>query len=85
LSVQMSMKIRVLFFGATASVIGAREIEKVTLDNSSPADVISELKTEHPGLSSLKLLIALNEEYVRPDVRMNDGDELAIFTQVSGG
>jgi molybdopterin converting factor small subunit len=79
------MKVRVLFFGATASSVGTRELDAVLDEPKSPADILSELATDHPDLKSHKLLFAVNEEYVDSNRPLNDGDELAIFTAVSGG
>ena len=80
------MKIRVLFFGATADLVGKREVDATLGDDAaSPVDVVHWLAVEHPGLGARRLLFAVNEEYVTPTTRLNDGDELAIFTPVSGG
>lgn len=78
-------KIRVLFFGATAAIVGSHEATATIEEDDSPAGVLERLVASHPELSSRKLHFAVNEEYVSGDSRLNDGDELAIFTQVSGG
>jgi molybdopterin converting factor small subunit len=46
---------------------------------------VQRLVGDHPGLGIRRLLFAVNEEYVSPTARLKDGDELAIFTAVSGG
>jgi sulfur-carrier protein len=77
--------VKILFFGATAEAAGARE---ENLDLSGMTTVGEALKTilnRHPRLSGHKLLIAVNEEYVSPETFLNVGDELAVFTAVSGG
>jgi molybdopterin converting factor small subunit len=79
------MKIRVLFFGATAAAAGKRKIDAVVDGGACPADVLTQLSTQLPGLRSRKLLFAVNEKYVDGHVQLNDGDELAIFSPVSGG
>ena len=77
--------VKILFFGATAEAAGARE-ESLELNEVSNVDaVVRSLISRHPRLSGHKLLIAVNEEYVVPDTLLNDGDELAVFTAVSGG
>jgi len=40
---------------------------------------------EFPNLENGRFLFALNQEYATPGTRVADGDELAIFTPVSGG
>ena len=47
--------------------------------------IIEQLSHQHPSLAKYKLLIAVNEEYADADTVLNDGDEIAIFTAVSGG
>jgi molybdopterin converting factor small subunit len=79
------MKVRLLFFGATAALVGKREFETSLGEDDSPATVLERLAAEHPAIRSHKLLFAINQEYVGPDARLKNGDELAIFGAVSGG
>lgn len=79
------MKIKALFFGATADAANGREIDFVLEETSTAAELIERLTGEHPNLNRLKLLFAVNEQYVPPTTFLNDGDEIAIFTAVSGG
>jgi len=77
--------VKILFFGATADAAGTRE-EVLELKNvSDVGDAVETLLKRHPRLSGPKLLIAVNEEYVTSDTPLNEGDELALFTAVSGG
>ena len=77
--------VKVLFFGATADAAGTRE-EAIELRGSRfVSDALETLVSRHPRLSGHKLLIAVNEEYVAPETALSDGDELAVFTAVSGG
>jgi molybdopterin synthase sulfur carrier subunit len=78
------MSVRVLFFGATADVVGTREL---TFDAAgrSAADLCNDIAADHPMLSSHHLLISVNCEYTPNDTQLADGDEVAIFTPVSGG
>ena len=79
------MKFQVLFFGATADAVGSRELE-LNLDEETTAKaLIDQLSQQHPTLADHKLLIAVNEEYADPGTILNDGDEIALFTAVSGG
>lgn len=79
------MKVRVLFFGATAEAAGARSMEVDALPNSTSRAVFDRLLAEIPGLSAHKLLFSVNQEYSDGGDRLQAGDELAIFTAVSGG
>ena len=77
--------VKVLFFGATAEAAGAREATLELTNVSNVGDAMETLLDRHPRLSAHKLLIAVNEEYVAPETFLNEGDELAVFTAVSGG
>jgi len=79
------MIVKVLFFGATASDVGTR---KLKLDLPGPVtakDCFDDLLKTYPQLNKHKLLFSRNQEYVRGDELLGEGDELAIFTAVSGG
>jgi molybdopterin converting factor small subunit len=79
------MNVNVLFFGQTAEIVGLREVE-MPLDESTTANVAFEkiVKT-YPKLGENKLLFAVNQTYANGDEIIKNGDELAIFTAVSGG
>ena len=79
------MKINILFFGATADLTGSRKIERTVDSPVSADDVLRQVHDEFPDLRAHKLLFAVNEEYAAPESILKDGDELAIFTAVSGG
>ena len=79
------MSVRILFFGATADIVGSRE-KHVKLDRPMcSGEILEAVKADHPGLSNRKLLLSLNEEFAVGTEALSDGDELAIFTPVSGG
>jgi len=79
------MKVQVLFFGATALVIGEREIEFDLAEQTKAADALRQILKQFPQLERYSLLFALNQEYADGDEIIRNGDELAIFTAVSGG
>jgi sulfur-carrier protein len=79
------MEVSVLFFGQTAEIVGKREVE-MSFEESTTANVAFEKIVEkYPKLSENKLLFAVNQTYANGDEIINNGDELAIFTAVSGG
>ncbi|HEY0426734.1 MAG TPA: MoaD/ThiS family protein [Pyrinomonadaceae bacterium] len=79
------MKVQVLFFGATADEVGEREIE-IDLESAAQADaVFAQIVGKFPQLEKHSLLFAVNQEYANGDEIINEGDELAVFTAVSGG
>lgn len=79
------MKVQVLFFGATADAAGAREIEIDLPVNIRAADAFAQIAGKYPALKQHSLLFAVNQEYAKGDETIQSGDELAVFTAVSGG
>ena len=79
------MKVRVLFFGATADEMGQRSFELPFETDVGARYAFLDVVNRFPQLRKHKLLFAVNQEYVSDDRVLNDGDELAIFTAVSGG
>jgi molybdopterin converting factor small subunit len=79
------MKVSVLFFGATADEVGMREVEIDFPENTKAEDAFTEIINKYPRLANHKLLFAVNQEYATGDEIVRDGDELAVFTAVSGG
>ena len=79
------MKVQVLFFGATADATGEREIELDFADATKSCDAFRRIVSQYPQLERHKLLFAVNQEYANGDEIIGDGDELAVFTAVSGG
>ena len=79
------MVIQALFFGATADAAGIRST-KLDIDGEvTAAKVMDRILSDHPNLTRHKLHLAVNQEYVTGDVLLGDGDEVAVFTAVSGG
>ncbi len=79
------MSISVLFFGATADMVGARRIEIEAASGLTANGVLYDLNSRFSSLASHKLHISVNQEYAAGDQIVHDGDEIAIFTAVSGG
>lgn len=83
------MKVKVLFFGATADAVGKREIDFEPSEGAKVEDVFNEILNAFPGLRNnfdkSSLLLALNQEYANGGEIVRSGDEIAVFTPVSGG
>jgi molybdopterin converting factor small subunit len=79
------MKVQVLFFGATAEAVGTREIVFELPDGAKSDDAFAEIVSAYPNLKQHSLLFAVNQEYPDNDKIICNGDELAVFTAVSGG
>ncbi len=78
------MAIRVLFFGATAELVGKKEVAVLT-PGSTVAQIVERLFLEYPALTNLDLKFAVNHEFASRETPVGWCDELAIFTPVSGG
>ena len=79
------MSARVLFFGATAEIVGKRDIDIAVSDGFTTDAALKEILNRFPGLISHKLHISINQQYSTGNEIIHDGDELAVFTAVSGG
>lgn len=79
------INLKILFFGAIADAVGSRELELATDETTTARSLIEQISQQHPTLAKHKLLIAVNEEYAEAEAVLNDGDEIAVFTAVSGG
>ncbi len=79
------MKVKILFFGATAEAVGKREIEIDAKTGAKTGDVFRQIVADFPQLEKHSLLFAVNQEYSKGTETVKIGDELAIFTAVSGG
>ena len=79
------MSIQVLFFGATAAVTGKRQIEVEATNEAKAQEIFNQMLVDYPKLAAHRLLFSVNQRYARGDEIIRDGDELAVFTAVSGG
>lgn len=79
------IKVNVLFFGATADAVGTREVEFNFAADTKSETAFAEIKQRYPRLNEHKLLFAVNQEYANGGESIKNGDELAVFTAVSGG
>ncbi len=79
------INVSVLFFGATAESVGEKEI-KIDLEQEIKSrEAFARIIEKFPQLNRHPLLFSVNQEYATGDEIIKKGDELAIFTAVSGG
>ncbi len=81
------LTLNVLYFAHVRERVGtAREAVVLPVD-STVADAIAAIVARHPAVSPLlsSLRVALDGEFVGPDVPLHDGAELVLIPPVSGG
>ncbi len=79
------MGIQVLFFGATAEATGKRQITVEVPKDSKAKSAFDKMLSEYPQLTSHRLHFSINQQFATGDEILQDGDEVAIFSAVSGG
>jgi molybdopterin converting factor small subunit len=79
------MEIKVLFFGATADIACTRSKTFQVSSGAKAGTLLADVTAQYPALQQQRLLISVNQKYARGDSPLSQGDEVAIFTTVSGG
>jgi molybdopterin converting factor subunit 1 len=81
------MKIKVKFFAILRERVGASQILKELADGSTVGDLWHELQKDYAKLDvpGIRLLYAVNQNYVGSDHRLSDQDEVVFIPPVSGG
>ena len=80
------MNIQVLFFGIATDLVGKNSIPFQLKENATIKSLKEALLTEYSTLKNIHdFAIAVNEEYASDDLKINNGDVVAIIPPVSGG
>lgn len=81
------MKVQVKFFAILRERVGAAEITKELPEGSKVQYLWELLQKDYPQLPSakMKLLYAVNKDYVNGDRILKDLDEVVFIPPVSGG
>ena len=81
------MQVRLRYFAIIREALGRGEETRAVPEGTTAGDLFDLLATEQPRLARMKAttLLMVNQEYVGPDHRLRDGDELALIPPVSGG
>ena len=81
----VGIRVRVRLFAAYREAAGTNRLDESLPIGARVQDLLDALQPRVPALGKTKGLIAVNQEYVGPDFRLNDGDEVAFIPPVSGG
>jgi molybdopterin converting factor subunit 1 len=81
------MRIKVKFFAILRERAGTAEVIKEIGEGSTVSDLWQALQQDFPKLnvSGIRLLYAVNQNYVKPESQLNDQDEVVFIPPVSGG
>lgn len=81
------MKVRIKLFAILRERAGLSEVSKEIADGSTVADLWRQLQREYPRLDvpGIRLLYAVNQNYVGVDHKLSDNDEVVFVPPVSGG
>ncbi|HDN79239.1 MAG TPA: molybdopterin converting factor [Chloroflexi bacterium] len=81
------MRIKVKLFALYREKAGASELWLELPESASVRQALDKLGEEAPALQGLlnRALIAVSKRYVKPENKLQEGDELAVFPPVSGG
>ena len=81
------MTVTIVTFASLAEQLGFRRRAVELSDNATVQEAVDELTALYPTLSQTRdqVATAVNQTYVGPQHRLNDGDELALIPPVSGG
>ncbi|MGH7824685.1 MAG: molybdopterin converting factor subunit 1 [Candidatus Binatia bacterium] len=81
------MKVKVKFFAILRERAGVGEITKEVKSGCTVADLWSALQQDYPKLAvaGIRLLYAVNKNYVAPDHELKESDEIVFIPPVSGG
>lgn len=79
------MKVRVLYFASYAEAFGREKETRDLPAGATVADLVNAIRSEGGGRLPPAPLVAVNQRYVKPDVLLADGDEVALIPPVAGG
>ncbi len=81
------MKVRVKFFAILREKVGAAEITRDIEAGGTVGDLWRALQKDYPKIDvpGIRLLYAVNQNYVTPDYALKEADEVVFIPPVSGG
>jgi len=81
------MKVRVKFFAILRERAGTAEVIQEVSEGATVTDLWRSLQKEFPKLDvpGIRLLYAVNQNYVGSNDALHDGDEVVFIPPVSGG
>jgi molybdopterin converting factor subunit 1 len=84
---ESKMKVKIKFFAILRERVGAAEVVREIQEGTTIAQLWEALQREFPRLAvpGIRLLYAVNQNYVTPDRVLQESDEVVFVPPVSGG
>jgi molybdopterin converting factor subunit 1 len=81
------MKVKVKFFAILRERAGTAEVTQEVGQGSTVAELWQAIQRDYPKLNvpGIRLLYAVNQNYVASDHKLNEHDEVVFIPPVSGG
>lgn len=80
------MELKLLYFGISRDHANKDEEHLKVKEGIRVSDIREELKQKYPSLEDIQnFAMAVNESYAEDDLRLEDGDTVAVIPPVSGG
>ena len=76
------MPVNVLAFGKIAEIINQQKLE---ISAGDLAELREKLNAQFPALATQKFSIAVNKQLCNGNMKLSDGDEIALLPPFSGG
>ena len=80
-----TLQIRVIYFAKLRDLIGLDEEIFLLEDGDDPSDVLASIKKKHKIDVGANFKIAVNDEFSKWDIKLNNGDRLVFIPPVTGG
>tara|TARA_X000001036_G_scaffold429939_1_gene461891 strand:- start:1828 stop:2079 length:252 start_codon:yes stop_codon:yes gene_type:complete len=79
------LQIRVIYFAKLRDLIGLEEEILSIEEGDDPSDVLASINKKHKIDIGANFKIAVNDEFSRWDIKLNNGDRLVFIPPVTGG
>jgi molybdopterin converting factor subunit 1 len=80
--------VTIKLFAILKDRVGRDEV-KIKAANGTVADLLQQVSREYPALSDIlapgRIVVSVNQEFVKQDAPVRDGDEVALMPPFSGG
>jgi len=81
------VKVKVLLFARLRELVGGEAVELELPEGATVGEIWGTLQDRAPALRAYPgpPLMAVDQDYARPETVVSDGEEVAFFPPVSGG